>query len=418
MMNYELRTVRTKSKSVLFDGNKFERIDSSNQIAQTARVLKDGKISTAASSKPGAGEELIKQAGEMVKYGSPYSINFAGKADVAEMNLVNDAEMPSKGMIDMVGDFVSSLRAIDERLTVSGRLSSTLTEVSLKTSEGFDHSYRKSIWSGGGSVELMRGEDLLAIYDGKMSMGPDIDFKKLIADMKQKLEWADKVVEFKAGAYPVIFTPREVGSVLMPIIASMNGQAVYRKISPWSDKLGQKLMDERFTLIDDATTPGSWASLPFDNEGTPTRKNALVQNGVIKDLLTDRKVAAQLGIQSSGNAGGMGVSPNYLMMDGGSKTFDELVKSINYGLIIDGTMGAWSGNPYSGIVTGTIAMGLLVENGKIAGRVKDCMFTINAFEHFNKHFVDCTTEREQVGARQAAALLPYLLLDEVVISTK
>ena len=412
--SYEMRTERTKSSNVMFDGNRFERIDSADQVSQTVRLLYEGKISTAASSKPGSGEELIKKAADMVRYGSPHDVPFVGKTDISPLNLVDEATLTSKQMIETMGGFVDELRAIDDRLVVSARLNSTFSDVSLETSSGFSHSYRKSGWVYGGSIELMQGDDLLSIYEYELAMRPDLNLKKLKDTIARKLEYAKTVVSFNAGAYPVIFTPGEVGNIVNPVIASLNGLAVYRKVSPWSDKLGQELLDTRFTLIDDGTLDNSWTSKPFDLEGTPTRRNTLVQNGCLGDLLTNRKVAAQLGRESSGNAGAMGPAPIHLQLDGGSKTLDELIRSIDYGLLIDGTMGAWSGNPYSGIVTGTISMGLKIEKGKIVGRVKDCMFTINAFEHFRKHLIDCSTEREQAYSN----LFPYVTLDEVVISTK
>jgi len=413
--SYEKRTERTKKNSVRYDGNKFERIDSADQMSRTVRLLHEGKLSTVGSSKPGSGEELIKQAAEMVQYGSPHDVEFVGKTDIAPMNLVDETTLSSKQMIDKIGAFVEDLRSFDSRLVVSAGLDATFVDVALETSHDFNHSYRKSLWSCGASIELMQGEDLLAIYKSAMSIRPDFDLAELKEQLARKLEYSKNVVSIDAGAYPVIFSPAEVGNVLNPIVASLSGQAVYRKISPWSDKLGQTLLDERVTLLDNGAEDGAWPSKPFDLEGTPTRRNVLVQNGTLGELITNRKVAAQLGRESSGNASPYGASPNYLQLAAGSKSFDDLVKSIDKGVLIDGTMGAWSGNPYSGIVSGTISMGLKIENGKIVGRIKDCMFTVNTFEHLRKHLIDCSAERDQL---RYGGLFPHMLLNEVVISTK
>jgi len=417
--SYEMRTVRTKSSNVLYRGNQFERIDSADQATQTVRVLHEGKLSIAGSSKPGSSEELLKQAAEMVRYGSPYDVPFVGEADVTPLELANEESLTSKQMIEMMGGFVEELRKLDNRLVASASLSSLAGEVSLKTSNGFDHSYRKSVWTCGCFIELMQGDDLLNIFEFRKDMTPSFDLKDMVNTVAQKLEHAMNVVQFKPGAYPVIFAPREVGNIINPVVQSLNGQAVYRKISPWSDKLGQELLDKRFNLIDNGALDKSWTSIPFDLEGTPTRRNVLVQNGVLGDLIMNRKVAVQLGKESSGNAAPSGPAPHYLQLDPGSKTLEELISSIDYGLLVDDTMGAWSGNPYGGIVSGTISMGLKIEKGKIVGRVKDCMFTINAFEHFKKHLIDCSTERKQAELDFfSAGLFPHILLDEVVVSTE
>jgi len=417
-VEYELRSERKVSSNVCFEGNRFERIDSADQTSQAARVLYEGKLSTAGGSRPGSGDELIKQAADMVKYGSPYNIPFAGKTEITPLNLIDNENLTSKQMIEMMGSFIEELRSLDSRLVAGATLGSSFTDVSLKTSNGFDNSYSKSVWFCEAFLSLVQGDDLLNLYEFKRDIRPSFDLSQIKKTLGQKLEYAKEVVTMEAGSYPVIFAPGEVGNIINPITASLNGQAIYRKVSPWSDKLGQKLLDKRFTLTDDGSLDKSWTSKPFDLEGTPTRSYAMVQNGCLNDIVLDRKVADQLGKESSGNASATGPTPNYLQIESGNKALTELISSIDYGLLIDDTMGAWSGNPFSGIVTGTISLGFKIEKGKIVGRIKDSMFTINAFEHFRKHFIDYTVEREQTESMFfAAGNFPYILLDEVVIST-
>jgi len=417
--SYELRSERTKSTSVQYSGNKFERISSTDNTAHALRLLHEGKITTVASTKPGSAEDMMKQAAETVRYGSKYDETFAEKTEIKPLSLYDSADMSAQQMIDTMGGLVADLQAVDRRLVVGGSLTHTVTETALQTSSGFNHSYRKSTWYCSPSIGLVQGDDRLGIWMGDMSMRPDLDLKKLKDNLAQKLEWAKNVVPFEAGAYPVIFTPGQMSYVLNPVVQSLSGTAIQRKISPWGDKLGQELLDPRVTIIDDGSLDNTWTSKPFDTEGTPTQRNTLVENGRIKDILLNRKVAAQLGKKSTGNASLMGPAANFLMMEPGNKTFDELVKSIDYGMIIDGSMGAWSGNPYAGIVTGTISMGLKIVNGKIIGRVKDCMFTVNAFVHLAKHLAGCSSEREYNQAMMGTpVLLPYVMLDEVVISAK
>ena len=415
--NYELRCTRKNSRRVKYTGSKFDRISSENNVSQTLRLLHNGKITSVTSSEPNTEEFMLRRASEMVKYGSPYDETFAEKADVKDLKLFDSAQLSSKEMIDMAGSFVADLKAIDDRLVVECMIDYADEEMSLKTSYGFDNSYRTSRWLAMASISLIQGDDKLDIWKFKRSVSPNLDLKKLKDEIAERLEYAKNVVPFEAGAYPVIFSPSEFGFVTNPIVRSLTGTAIYDKVSPWHDKLGQELLDPRLTLVDDGTIERSWQSLPFDQEGTPTRRNVLVQNGRIQDMLMDRKVAAQLGKKSSGNATSSGINPHCLIMDAGTKSFDELVKSIDYGLLIDGSMGAWSGNPYAGIVSGTIVMGLKIEKGKIVGRVKDCMYTVNAFKHLANNLIDFSNECEP-SSFGTNALYPYALLGDVVISTK
>jgi len=416
--NYELSTKRKNSSRVRYAGAKFDRISSENNATQTLRLLYDGKITSVTSSEPNGEDNMLSQAMEMVKYGSPHSETFAEAADVKDLKLFDSAQLSSKEMIDMAGSFVADLKAIDERLIVECVIDYADEETSLKTSYGFDSNYRTSRWSMMAGISLIQGDDKLDIWQLKRSITPDFDLKKLKDEIAERLDYAKNVVTFEAGAYPVIFSPDEFGFVTNPIVKSLTGTAIYDKVSPWYDKLGQELLDPRFSLVDDGTLERAVASLPFDKEGTPTKRNVLVQNGRIQDMLMDRKIAAKLGKKSSGNATTSGINPHCLIMDAGTKSFDELVKSIDHGLLIDGSMGAWSGNPYAGLVSGTIVMGLKIEKGKIVGRVKDCMYTVNAFEHLSKNLIDFSAERELETGFGSTTLYPYVLLGDVVISTK
>ena len=411
----ELRSIRTQSREARFEGNRFERIESADRLSETLRYLHQGRLSTVSSSRPSSQEDMLRQAQKMVPYGSPHTVEFVAEAEVRDLDLHCSDTLDSKQMIEMMGDFLSELRGLDSRLNVSTGINGSVYDVSLQTSNGFDHSYRKSSWSCMGGVELVQGDDLLMIYRSQSAITPVLDLVKMKNEIAEILEYAKTVVDFNPGAYPVIFAPQEVGNIINPVVQSLNGLAVARGLSPWKDKLGQDLLDTRFNLVDDGSLPGGEASEPFDGEGTPTRRNLLVDQGRPTQLLLDRKTAALLGKESSGNAGGRGTpQAHHLQLGTGSKSLQELISSIDYGLLIYDTMGAWSGNPYAGVVSGTVSLGLKIEKGQIIGRVKDCMFTINAFEHFARHLLDCSDKAEAIFGN----LFPHVMLDEVVISTK
>jgi len=407
-MQTEIRTQRIQTNSVKFEGNNFESFVAKDKTEQVARVLQDGKLSIASGSRPNSGDELLKAAIEMVPYGSPHDVPFVGKAEIKPMNLASDETISAKEMANIAGGLVEELRSLDDSISAWATLRSQIVDESLKTSNGFDASYRKTYWSLSAGIELTVDGDRLGLYDYSTSIDPKFDPAKLKNTIAKKLNWARNTVPFKAGSYPVIFSPGETYYVVMPVIQSLVGRAHYQKLSPWCDKLGQDLLDPRFTLVDDGSMDGQWTSKPFDSEGTPVKRNVLVQNGRLENLVLDRKYGALLGKESTGNASGL----HHISIEAGTKSIEDMIKSIDYGLLIDGSMGAWSGNPYVGIVSGTISMGLLIENGEIKGRVKDCMFTVNAFEHLKNNIVEFSAEREMNGN----SLFPYLQLSDVVIS--
>ena len=138
----------------------------------------------------------------------------------------------------------------------------------------------------------------------------------------------------------------------------------------------------------------------------------MIEQGVLKEYLLDLESASRLGRNPIGTGGPAGASANNLLVLPGKESYEDLIKNMDKGIIIDQAMGAWTGNPYTGMVSGNIALGFLVINGEKVGRVKDCMFTVNVFEHLKSHLLALSKESKNMGG----AILPYLLLDNVSVS--
>jgi predicted Zn-dependent protease len=97
----------------------------------------------------------------------------------------------------------------------------------------------------------------------------------------------------------------------------------------------------------------------------PTRRNVLVDKDVESQLVLDLQTAKELGKESTGSGTGAGLSAHRAIVIPGSLHSDGLIKAIDRGLIVFGSMGAWTGNPHSGVVSGTVSVGLLVGHGAI-----------------------------------------------------
>ncbi len=92
---------------------------------------------------------------------------------------------------------------------------------------------------------------------------------------------------------PVVFEPRTARSLLEHIFDAVEGEAIYRDASFLAGRLGEKIASERVNLIDDGTIPGLFGTSPFDDEGVPTRRTAVIQRGVLKSLADEHLRGAQ-----------------------------------------------------------------------------------------------------------------------------
>jgi PmbA protein len=142
--------------------------------------------------------------------------------------------------------------------------------------------------------------------------------------------------------------------------------------------LGERIADERFSLTDHPLLDFASSSGRYDGEGVPHRITPIVENGVIRNFLYDLDAAARSGVQSTGN--GVGCEPTNLVLAEGDTSFDDMVRSTDYGLLVDSVMGLGQGNVLSGAFSVNVYLGYKIDGGRIVGRVKDVMLAGNTYD--------------------------------------
>lgn len=146
-------------------------------------------------------------------------------------------------------------------------------------------------------------------------------------------------------------------------------------MSEMCGKLGQKIANEKITAIDDGTIPGAWGSVNVDDEGTPTQRNVLIENGILKQYMVDRLGSRRMGMPMTGN--GRRQSYTYeptsrmtnTFIDNGPDKNEDIIASIEYGLYAK-EMGGGSVNPLTGAFNFAVREGYMIRNGKICEPVR------------------------------------------------
>ena len=323
-------------------------------------------------------------------------------------------------MVEMGQMMIDRARAENGALLCEVELEKHVRTVRLANSQGAAGSYRKSDFSASLSVNLIRGSDMLDVWESHASCQYDFSPAQLTDAVLDKVRLAERTASVPTATLPVIFTPKGTAGTLLGALASgFNGKIVMEGASPVGDKLGQRAFSDRLTLWDDGLIDYGLGSAPFDAEGVATRRTALIQAGVVHAFLYDLNVAALAGAQSTGNASRSLASlpspgSHTLCAQPGDATLEEMLGDIREGLLVDQTMGAWAGNTLAGEFSGNVHLGYRIENGEIVGRVKDTMVAGNVFQALSD-IAGLSKDLFWVGG---SLRLPYLYLPALGVASK
>ena len=156
---------------------------------------------------------------------------------------------------------------------------------------------------------------------------------------------------------------------------SLEATSVAIGASQMAGKLGQQIANPKVTAIDDGTIPGAWGSVNIDDEGHPTQRNVLIENGILKNYMIDRLGSRRMGMPMTGNSRRQGYTyePTSRMtntfIDNGPDKNEDIIASMEYGLYCR-KMGGGSVNPLTGAFNFAVTEGYLVRNGKICEPVR------------------------------------------------
>lgn len=152
-------------------------------------------------------------------------------------------------------------------------------------------------------------------------------------------------------------------------------EALRKKATPFESKLGEKIAHECVTAIDDGTIQGSWGSIAIDDEGTATERTVLIENGVLKNFISDRIGAQECNVRRTGSARreSYKYAPVARMRNtyiaAGKDTFEDMLQSIDEGLYAT-KLGGGSVNPATGEFNFAVEEGYRIKKGKVQEAVR------------------------------------------------
>lgn len=261
------------------------------------------------------------------------------------------------------------------------------SHIALATSHGFSGSYAGTSHSCYASVLAGAGSDMQRDYAShNVRHLADLESAEAIGHRAgQRAVSRLNPVKIESGRMPVIFDPRIGSSLVGHLLGGIVGQAVARKSSFLLDFLGKQIFGPQIAIIDDPLRPRGLRSRPFDGEGLPTKRTALIEGGVLTGWLLDSASARQLGLQPTGHAsrgtgGAPGASASNVYLEPGTRTPGELMADVKRGIYVTELIGMGVN-----MVTGDYsrgASGFLIENGATGPAVAEITIAGNLLDMF------------------------------------
>jgi len=288
-------------------------------------------------------------------------------------------------MVEVGQEIVDTLLEVDSELQVNVNLVRGNRGFTLQNQTGFDHTYQKSPLSIDFEIFRVEGDDVLIIWNAIGTTVWQEDYLASVRRAGDLLKTGKKIAKLESGRMPVLFAPKGAGVLAVPLLEGLNGKNVYTGISPMMEKVGERLFDPKLNVVDDPTLNGRFKSAPFDDEGIAAQQNPFITDGVLQGFYYDLKTAALSGVDPSGN-GARGLfnppvpSTSNFIIEPGESSLQEMIASIDHGLLVEEALGIGQGNTVSGAFSNTLSLAYLIKNGEIVGRVKDVSIAGNIYD--------------------------------------
>ncbi|HKY62552.1 MAG TPA: TldD/PmbA family protein [bacterium] len=363
------------------------------------RVFNEGKAAFACSTdlSPAGLERLVRSTVDTLPYldAEPDQPPLVESVALPPVELKIDdpslGSVPNSRKIQLALDLEAAARAVDAKIrhVRSASYDEKRSETRLRNSRGLDLSFRRSRCSLGVMAVAEQGEEAEGAYEfDSFPFFDRLDPQKVgAAAGRLALSYLGATTP-STRRVPVVLDPLVSGEILEVLAGSFPGEAVFKKRSFLEGKLGQRIYSPTLQVIDDSLLPEGAASSPFDGEGQPGRRLALIENGVVKNFLLDRLYARKLKLEPNASSVRRGVQRppqigySNLFIPAGTLSDEAIFREVGAGILVTETFGMHAANP----VTGDFSVGIqgfLIEGGEKRGPVKKLVLAGNLHAMMN-----------------------------------
>lgn len=342
------------------------------------------------------------------------------KKDIEYVNSIYDSQAENLDLKDIIKEckiLLSEVRTDDKVVIDSGNFKTNFTTRAIASSRGIYAEEEKSNFENSVMAFARDGEEVSSfdIEYQVTNFWSDLTPRKTGEAIKDRVIsslGAEKISGFQGK---VLLTPYSAASLLVnAIVYAINAENVQNEMSPWKNKLSEKVANDKLTIYDNAYIEKGVGSRSFDREGLPPEDLKIIQDGYLSNFLHNSYSAAEAGVISNGHASGgaqstPGIGTTNFCLKTGDKNLESIISQIDKGLLVNRYSG--SADPVSGDFSGVVKGGHLIENGEKVKPVKEVMISGNVYKLLNR-ILDVSDEAKNIFSFR----IPHILIDAVNIT--
>jgi PmbA protein len=358
-----------------YSGGELKTKESDSSTGFAVRVLEGGRIGFGHCQHESEIQNTIAQAKSLSRFAVRSGFTFAPKSDYGMPDILDSSvDLEDANPLRML---VDGAREAASMLGGKPRIISSLerADIRLENSEGLSGSYAKTVFSM--YIECMHDDGFGFHYASSHHVPKDVGhFGRKAAEMASSMRKAGKP---ESGIYTIVMGPEVLENLIETLLPSLSGDWKRRGITKLAERKFR--FSDKLSIYDDALASGINAR-PFDDEGTPSVRRALIERGEVRSFLYDRETAALEKVQDSGSCmrgsydSPPGIGASNLVLAPGD--WDDLA-AIGRHLEIRSAHGSHTANPTTGDIGLEVSAAFLVENG-VKKPLKGFMLSGNVFD--------------------------------------
>jgi PmbA protein len=416
----EAFTVTSESVKVGYKGGKVRSSEVNESSGIAVRAVNDGKFGFYATTDLTDYEHLKNSVLISTEFGGEAKFDLASPSDGASFDGYSDAtsKLDIAELIELCQELTSQIEAENKgNIQIDCDVERTTYIQHLVNTKGVNQKQRRTSLGMQLVATRVNGDDVFFTYNGMEGIAYDDSFKNIAEKVLNDLKLSENIVKMDTfeGELPIIFTPLGSYILFLPLMLGLGGKNAFLGVSPLAHKMGEQVLDPRFSIKEDPLMPNGVGSAAYDDEGIPTQPTVYFDKGVLTNFYYDLKSAGEAGVQSNGHGqrsllGQPGAGMRNPVVLPGDLSYKDMIKDIKEGLLVESVLGMGQTNIMAGEFSNPVSTAYKIQNGEVVGRVKDVSIAGNVYDLLKNKLHSISTEVENIFGQ---ARLPYIRIDGV-----